>query len=224
MHKINRSMISVSAIALGAIVLSGCAGTSDSSSSADQEATSGEVASTPTEVVEEESVEVDEQVEGDGSSGLDEESNGEPEELVGDETEASEVVDPTACADISFAFDTDWEDKGLSYQQLWLMPNVSVTNNCDKRIKSIKFSFRMTDDFGEAWPGSGYNYQDRISLKVGETSQPNANGYSHYDFAENFTFLTDMDPDDQSALIETVTLAFADGTTAESSTERIVTP
>lgn len=121
------------------------------------------------------------------------------------------VVDETACLDIEFNFKKDWEDKGKSYQQLWLMSNATMTNNCDTTVKSVKYVFFMVDDFGEPWPQS-YNNQEKIDLEPGETAiQDSTVGYPHYDSDANYQLLQDTPAKALEGYIENITLALEGG-------------
>lgn len=139
-----------------------------------------------------------------------------PEDSMSDLTEPT-VPDADAfenaadCADIQFNFSKQWEDKGESYQKLWLMPNLKVKNNCDQEIKSIKFTFYLVDDFGERWP-KGYEVQQKTNVKPGKTwKQDSSTGYDHYDFDENYILLKQSDEDELVAEIEDLVLAMKDG-------------
>lgn len=115
------------------------------------------------------------------------------------------------CADIKFNFSKQWEDKGESYQKLWLMPNLKVTNNCDEEIKSIKFGFYLVDDFGERFPKE-YKVQQKVNVKPGETwKQDSTTGYDHYDFDDNYILLKQTDEDELVAEIEGLVLAMKSG-------------
>lgn len=115
------------------------------------------------------------------------------------------------CADIQFNFSKQWEDKGKSYQKLWLMPNLKVKNNCDEEIKSIKFDFYLVDDFGERWP-KGYEVQQKVNVKPGKVwKQDPTTGYDHYDFDENYLLLKQTGEDELMAEIEGLVLAMKSG-------------
>ena len=125
--------------------------------------------------------------------------------------EPEPVVDETACLDNQFNFKKSWEDKGKSYAKLWLFPNATMTNNCDVKIKSVKYDFFMVDDFGDPWP-KAYGGQIKVDLKPGETfTMDSGSGYSHYDIDPNFSLLDQTPTKELVGYIENVSLALAGG-------------
>lgn len=130
-----------------------------------------------------------------------------------DETPVSE--DPTACLQIDFNFEKSWEDKGQTFQSLWLFPGTEMTNNCESAIASVKYEFTAVDDFGDPWP-TFYESQDKIDLESGATWRQDEDwGFRHYDYDENFKLLEDTKAKDIQPLIGSVSIAFADGTVLE---------
>lgn len=136
--------------------------------------------------------------------------------LTADDAEETPIeVDPTACLQIDFDFEKSWEDKGQSFQSLWLFPGTEMTNNCDSKIASVKYEFTALDDFGDPWP-TFYESQDKVDLETGATWRQNEEwGFRHYDYNENFKLLQDTKARDIKPLIGAVTIAFADGTVVE---------
>lgn len=129
--------------------------------------------------------------------------------------QALAAEDPTACLQIEFNFEKSWEDKGQSFQSLWLFPGTEMTNNCDKEIASVKYEFTAVDDFGDPWP-TFYESQDKIDLQSGATWRQDATwGFQHYDFNENFKLLEDTKARDIKPLVGAISIAFADGTVVE---------
>lgn len=117
------------------------------------------------------------------------------------------------CVIIDFNIQKQWEDKGKSYEKLWLFPNYTVTNECDKKLKSVKFSFWLDDDFGDPWPG-GYDVQQKVNLKPGETyTASSTRGYQHFDFDDNYPRLKETPKAElnDAVYITTLTAVFADG-------------
>jgi hypothetical protein len=131
-------------------------------------------------------------------------------EVASDETPAD---DATSCLVISSKPKKKWEDKGKSYQQLWLYMNFTIENACDKRVKSVKFNWTALDEFGEEWPG-GYEFVDAIRADAGKTWQQESNfGYRHYDSDRNFAVVERLTEDEIVPQISDVRVVFSDGTT-----------
>jgi hypothetical protein len=118
------------------------------------------------------------------------------------------------CVDIESDPRKGWVDKGKSYQQLWLYMNFSITNACDKRVKSVKFTWSAKDEFGEEWPGQ-YEFVDAVRLDPGSTwRQDDTFGYRHYDSDQNYAVIRRLTEDEIIPEISDVQIVFADGTTS----------
>lgn len=185
-----------------AVVLSGCSTSDDQAS---EPSTTNIAPSTPASSV--------------PPSATPEPADPEPAPETGLTTEEADetpvVDDPTACLQIDFNFEKSWEDKGQSFQSLWLFPGTKMTNNCEQEIASVKYEFTALDDFGDPWP-TFYESQDKVDLKSGATWRQDANwGFQHYDYNENFKLLEDTKARDIQPLVGAVSIAFADGTIVE---------
>lgn len=133
---------------------------------------------------------------------------------VADEEPSASVAseDPTACLKVDYRFKREWENKGESFQSVWLLPNFTLRNDCDTTIKAVKFSFDFTDVFGDPWP-HGYTFKSTVNLKPGKRwSQSRSNGYQHYDTDENFMPLTDANLSDLVPEVSDMVIVMADGT------------
>ena len=117
------------------------------------------------------------------------------------------------CVLIDFNVQKEFEDKGKSYEKLWLFPNYTVTNECDEKLKSVKYTFWLDDDFGDQWP-DGYNVQQKVNLKPGDTYTADSQvGYSHYTSSDNYPRLEETSKAELNGAIyvTTLTAVFADG-------------
>lgn len=124
-------------------------------------------------------------------------------------------LDETECAQITFKPRKAREDKGKSYEQLWLFPNIKVKNNCDTTIKTMKFDFYLLDDFGEQWE-NGYEFKAKMNLKPGKTYRQDINnGYSHYDSNPNYSVLSETPTRELEPIVGQVRLAMAGGEVLE---------
>lgn len=135
----------------------------------------------------------------------------EPEETAASDQGTEEDV--TSCLVITSTPKKKWEDKGKSYQQLWLNMNFAIKNECDKKVKSAKFEWTALDEFGDEWPG-GYEFVDAIRTDPGRVWQQTASiGYRHYDSDRNFAVLERLNEDEITPQISNVRVVFSDGTT-----------
>ena len=122
--------------------------------------------------------------------------------------------DGDSCVDIQSDPRKGWVDKGKSYQQLWLYMNFAITNACDKRVKSVKFTWSAKDEFGEEWPGQ-YEFVDAVRLDPGKTwRQEDTFGYRHYDSDQNYAVIRRLTEEEIIPEITNVQIVFADGTTS----------
>ena len=195
--KTSKITIGCSSIAL-ALALVGCSDSSSDSEASESSPTANETAQTAEE--------------SDPESAQTPEQAPETKEATSEPIpEPEPVVDETSCLDIEFDFKKKWENKGESYQQLWLMTNATMTNNCDTTVKSVKYDFYMVDDFGEPWPGY-YEAQEKIDLEPGESAtQEPTYGYPHYDSNPNYKLLKDTPKKELEGYIENISLALEGG-------------
>ena len=130
---------------------------------------------------------------------------------------AAADVDETSCFQIAFDYKKSWKNKGKSYESVWLKPNMTAVNNCDKKVKSFKIDFYVLDDFGDQWP-EGMRGQNKVNLKPGEKwKQDSSYGYSYYSYNDNYTLVDQASMKELVTEIDSLTLAFGDGTTATGS-------
>lgn len=134
-------------------------------------------------------------------------------ETVEAESATEDVQTPVSCVVIDADPTKGWEDKGKSYQQLWLYMNFSIVNNCEKRVKSVKFTWSALDEFGEEWPGR-YEFVDAVRLDPGQTWRQDGNfGYRHYDSDQNFAVIERLTEEEIIPQVSDVRIVFSDGTT-----------
>jgi hypothetical protein len=139
------------------------------------------------------------------------ESNDATVEASDDELSASTA---TECLVITSNPKKKWQDKGKSYQQLWLYTNFTIKNDCEKRVKSVKFNWTAQDEFGEEWPG-GYEFVDAIRTDPGQSWKQNSNyGYRHYDSDRNFAVVKRLTEDEIVPRVSDIRIVFSDGSTA----------
>lgn len=124
---------------------------------------------------------------------------------------AATPTSSTGCLRIAYDFARDWEDKGQSYQKVWLMPNFRITNGCDYGVKAVQFTFTIADAFGDELP-QGYQIKQTVNLKPGKTWKASRTfGYEHYDFNENFTAIADANMSDLTPTFDNIQVVTADG-------------
>lgn len=129
-------------------------------------------------------------------------------------------VDSGVCVDIKSSPKKGWEDKGYSYAKLLVKPNFRITNNCEKKIKSIKFTWTLNDEFGDPL-SHGYSYTDAVRLNPGASSIRSDWRYEHYDTDDNYNALDRMTNSEIVPVIEDIDIVFMDGTKLSDSTAKI---